>query len=292
MKPEVFIKSNCINAEGPVWDDRTQTFYFIDVEAGKIFSYKDEKLTVWEAGEKVGFAVLSEEGGVIAGLQSGFCAVDFPDGGFKVLADPEKDLPGNRFNDGKADPFGHLFGGTLTMTRPDGAEGPLAALYRLDKKAEGYEAVKVIDKVGLSNGLAWNADRTKMYFVDTDFGTVAEYAYDPANGELGEGRVIIQVPSEMGFPDGMSIDENGKLWVALWNGGAISQWDPETGELLQNIDLPVKNVSSCCFGGPDMDILFITTASQDTDTSVYPLAGNVFCMKPGVKGEKSYRAAI
>ena len=173
-----------------------------------------------------------------------------------------------------------------------GAEGPLAALYRLDKKETGYEAVKVIDKVGLSNGLAWNADRTKMYFVDTDFGTVAEYAYDPQTGEIGDGRVIINVPSEMGFPDGMSIDENGKLWVALWNGGAISQWDPETGELLQKIDLPVKNVSSCCFGGPDMDILFITTASQDTDTAQYPLAGNVFCMKPGVKGEKSYRAAI
>ena len=292
MKPELFIQSNCINAEGPVWDDRTQTFYFIDVEAGKIFSYKDEKLTVWEAGEKVGFAVLRERGGVVAGLQSGFCAVDFPDGGFEILADPEKDLPGNRFNDGKADPFGRLFGGTLTMTRPEGAEGPLAALYRLDKKEDGFEAVKVIDRVGLSNGLAWNADRTKMYFVDTDEGTVSEFAYHPENAELGERRVIIRVPSEMGFPDGMSIDENGKLWVALWNGGAITQWDPETGELLQKIELPAKNVSSCCFGGPDMDILFITTASQDTDMTQYPLAGNVFCMKPGVKGEKSYRAKI
>ncbi len=292
MEPVLLIESHCINAEGPVWDDVTQTLYFIDVEAGKIFSYKDGRLTVWEAGEKIGFAVLRRTGGVIAGLQSGFYAVDFPDGEKTLLTDPESDMPGNRFNDGKVDPFGRVFGGTLTMSRPNGEEGPAAALYRLDAAENGYEAVKVIDKVGLANGLAWSADRRKFYFVDTDFSTVTEYAYDPETGAVGEGRVIIRVPLEMGYPDGMTIDENGKLWIALWNGGAVSQWDPETGKLLQKIALPAKNVSSCCFGGPEMDTLFITTASQDTDTAVYPLAGNVFCVKPGVRGEKSYRAEI
>ena len=292
MKPELLIESHCINAEGPVWDAETQTFYFIDVEAGKIFSFKDGILTVWEAGEKVGFAVLRENGGVIAGLQSGFCAVDFPNGGKEVLADPESDLPGNRFNDGKVDPRGRVFGGTLSMTKPEGVTGPMAALYRLDKTDEGFRAVRVIDKVGLANGLAWSADRTKFYFVDTDASTVTEYAYDIETGAVGEGRVIISVPLEMGFPDGMTIDAEGKLWIALWQGCAVSRWDPETGKMLEKYELPAKNVSSCCFGGPEMDTLFITTASQDTDTSEYPLAGNVFCMKPGVKGEPSYRAAL
>ena len=292
-KPELFIRSQCINAEGPVWDDLTQTFYFIDVEAGKIFSYKEGSLTVWEAGEKVGFAVLAEDGTVVAGLQSGICAVDFPDGGKRVLDDPESDIPGNRFNDGKVDPRGRIFGGTLSMTKPEGVTGPMAALYRLDKSADGtYAAKNVISPVGLANGLAWSADGTKFYFVDTDASTVSEYAYNMETGEIGEGRVIIRVPEEMGFPDGMTIDEEGYLWVALWGGCGVTRWNPEKGELLEKIELPALRVSSCCFGGPDMDTLFITTASQDTDMAEYPLAGNVFSVKPGVRGARSYRAKL
>ena len=292
MNPELFIRSNCINAEGPLWDERQQTFYFIDVEAGKVFSFKDGKLTSWEAGEKVGFAVLRENGGMIAGLASGIYAVDFPNGGKRLMVSPEADLPGNRFNDGKVDPFGRLFAGTMTMIRPEEAKGPLAALYRLDCSGNEYRARKVIGQVGLSNGLAWSSDRKKFFYVDTDFHTISEYDYDPDTGEIGKGRVIIRVPDQMGYPDGMTVDENGKLWIALWGGGAVSQWDPGTGELLLKIALPVKNVSSCCFGGPEMDILFITTASQGTDLKQYPLAGNVFCMKAGVRGERSWRAKI
>ena len=292
MKAELLIESHCINAEGPVWDDETQTFYFIDVEAGKIFSWKDNTLTAWEAGEKIGCAVLRKEGGMLAGLHSGICAVDFPDGGKTLLASPEAHLPGNRFNDGKVDPRGRFFAGTLTMTRPEGKEGPLAALYRLDadiKSDTGYAAKKVIDKVGLANGLAWSADGTKFYFIDTNANTVSEYAYDMETGEVGAGHVIINVPAEMGHPDGCTIDEDGNLWVALWGGCAVSKWDPRTGQLLGKIELPAKNVSSCCFGGPEMKDLFITTASLETDMEEYPLAGSVFAVRTDVSGTRSHR---
>ena len=291
MNPELLIRSGCINAEGPVWDDRTQTFYFIDVEAGKLFSWKNENLTVWEAGEKIGCAVIRENGGVLAALQSGFYAVDFPDGGKTLLTDPEADLPRNRFNDGKVDPRGRFFAGTLTMEHVPEKTFE-ASLWQLVKEEDAFSSKRVLGEVGLANGLAWSRDGKLFYFVDTDRSTVTAYEYDMETGAVGEGRVIIRVPEEDGFPDGMTIDEEGKLWIALWGGGAISRWDPESGKMLEKYTLPAKNVSSCCFGGPDMDTLFITTASQDTDMAEYPLAGNVFCMKPGVKGEPSYRAAI
>ena len=284
-QPELYIRSECINAEGPVWDDTTGTLYFIDVEAGRIFSWKDGKLTSWEAGERVGCAVLREQGGILAALESGFYEVDFPDGGKTFVADPEADLPGNRFNDGKVDPSGRLLAGTMALASKEG-DGPTAALYSLDPDKT---VTKRIPDVYLSNGLAWTGDGRKMYFIDTTPHTVTAYRYDPESGNLSDPEVIIRVPEEMGSPDGMTIDEEGKLWIALWGGSAISRWDPETGELLEKIPLPAKNVSSCCFGGENRDELFITTASQDTDKTEYPLAGNVFRLFPGVKGARSFK---
>ena len=136
MKPELFIKSECINAEGPVWDDETGTLYFIDVEAGRIFSYKDGKLLSWEAGEQIGCAVLKKGGGMIAALKSGLYEVDFPNKGKRFLCDPESDLPGNRFNDGKVDPAGRLLAGTMALSSKEG-DGPTGALYCLD--ADGHK---------------------------------------------------------------------------------------------------------------------------------------------------------
>ena len=284
-KPELYIRSNCINAEGPVWDAASQTLYFIDVEAGKIFSYKDGQLVSQEVGEQIGCAVLREQGGMVAGLKSGLYTVDFPDGEKRLLTDPEADIPGNRFNDGKVDPAGRFFAGTMALSSEEG-DPPTGALYRLD--ADGT-VTRVIDNVYLANGLAWSSDGTVFYFVDTTPGTVTRYAYDLATGALSDPEVVIRVPEETGHPDGMTIDEDGNLWIALWGGNAISKWDPRTGEMLEKYELPALNVSSCCFGGRDMDTLFITTASQDTDMEKYPLAGNVFCMKPGVKGAPSFK---
>ena len=285
MKPELYIRSNCINAEGPVWDETTGTLYFIDVEAGKIFSYKDEKLTCWEAGEQIGCAVLREKGGMIAALKSGLYEVDFPDGEKHFLADPESDIPGNRFNDGKVDPAGRLLAGTMALSSKAG-DPPTGALYCLDTDGK---VSKLIPDVYLSNGLAWSADGGTLYFADTTAQTITRYAYDLTSGTVSDPKVVIRVPNEIGHPDGMTIDEEGKLWIALWGGGALTRWDPETGDMLEKYELPALNVSSCCFGGENMDTLFITTASQDTDMSRYPLAGNVFSMKPGVKGAVSYK---
>lgn len=143
--------------------------------------------------------------------------------------------------------------------------------------------------MGLANGLTWNADGTEFFFIDTDRRTISGFDYDKATGNIANGKMIIKVPDDMGAPDGMTIDSQGYLWVALWGGGAVTRWDPETGELIGRIEVAAKNVSSCCFGGEDMDTLFITTASQDTDLQKYPLAGNVFIAHLGVKGSRTYK---
>lgn len=284
MKADLYITSNCINAEGPVWDEETQTLYFIDVEAGHIFSYKDSVLKKISVGEKIGtMALCRNSGRYIVAAWSGIYLLDPLTGEKTRLCDPESDLPQNRFNDGKADPFGRFLAGTLSM---DPYTKPRAALYSLSK---GTEVRKLIPDVGLANGLTWNADGTVFYFIDTDRHTISRYDYDRATGDIANGRIVIKVPEKMGAPDGMTIDSEGKLWVALWGGGAVSKWDPESGKLLDRIEVAAKNVSSCCFGGANMDDLFITTASQDTDLKEYPLAGNVFIAHPGIQGSKTYK---
>ena len=285
MKPELFASPECINAEGPVWDERTGTLYFIDVEAGKIFSCKDGKLLSCDVGEQIGCAVLCEEGGMIAALKSGLYHVDFPDGKKRFISDPEAHLPGNRFNDGKVDPAGRLLAGTMPLSSRPG-DPPAGALYCLD--TDGTVTLK-IGHVYLSNGLAWSADGSLFYFVDTTARTVTCFRCDVRTVSLSDPQVVIRVPAAVGFPNGMTIDDEGMLWIALWGGGAVSRWDPRTGEMLEKYPLPAVNVSSCCFGGTEMDTLFITTASQGTDRNQYPLAGNVFAMKTNVKGALSRR---
>ena len=285
MKPELYIRSNCINAEGPVWDENTDTLFFIDVEAGNIFSYSHDNLLAWNAGEKVGCAVLRDRGGMIAALGSGIYEVDFPNGGKHLIADPERHIPGNRFNDGKVDPAGRLLAGTMAVS-PKPGDPPAGALYCLDTDGS---VTKRIDHVYLSNGLAWNEAGDAFYHIDTTARTVTRYDYDPDTGLMRNPEVIIHVPQSLGYPDGMTIDEQGMLWIALWGGGAVSRWNPDTGELLEKYPLPVQNVSSCCFGGRGMDTLFITTASQETDLEKYPLAGSVFRMKAGITGAKSMK---
>ena len=283
MKPELYIQAGCINAEGPVWDESTGTLYFIDVEAGKIFSHSGGRLISWDAGEQIGCAVLRERGGMIAALKSGLYEVDFPYGGKKLIQDPERHIPGNRFNDGKVDPAGRLLAGTMALSSKE-SDPPSGALYCLNTDGS---VEKRIGNIYLSNGLAWSGDGRLFYHVDTTARTVTRYDYDPETGSMSNPEAVIRVPEALGFPDGMTIDHQGMLWIALWGGGAVSRWNPLTGELLEKYELPVQNVSSCCFGGKDMDLLFITTASQDTDMEKYPLAGSIFMMKTRVKGAAS-----
>jgi sugar lactone lactonase YvrE len=194
--------------------------------------------------------------------------------------DPERELPRNRFNDGKCGPGGRFWAGTMSMDREAGA----GSLYCLEPD---LSIRRVLSAVTTSNGLAWSTDSRTLYYIDTRTRAVAAFDYDPAAGTLTGRRELIRVPGELGKPDGMCIDSEGLLWIAMFGGGTITRWRPEDGSLEASFALPVPRVTSCCFGGADLDTLYITTARvglSDAELAAYPLSGGLFRLAAGVRG--------
>lgn len=289
MKPELVIDSGCTIGEGPVWDRETGRLYFIDILGRKLYCWDGREIVGTIAfSQSLGFAVPREGGGVVAGLPDGFYFADFDGAAPRKIADPEPGRTEGRLNDGKVDPAGRVWGGTmpLSLDTGEGEAGPDSGLYCLD----GEGRIKtMLQGVIQGNGMDWSAGGEKFYFIDTQRFCVQEFDYDVDGNQLSGGRVCVEVPRELGIPDGMTIDREGMLWVALWGGGAVGRWDPVSGKLLERVELPAKNVTSCCFGGPALDELYITTASLGTDLAQYPHAGGVFRVRPGVSGKASVR---
>jgi sugar lactone lactonase YvrE len=192
-----------------------------------------------------------------------------------MISNPEPQLPGNRFNDGKCDPAGRFWAGTMSHTD----EPEKGSLYLLGKD---LSVTKKIEAVSISNGLAWSPDHKTFYYIDTPTKKVAAFHFDNTNGKIEDKRYIIQFLNNEGTPDGMTIDSEGMLWIAHWDGWQISRWNPVTGEKLKSILLPVSRVTSCCFGGKNLDDLYITSAStglSDDQLKKEPLAGSLFVIK-------------
>ena len=289
MKPELVVDSKCIIGEGPVWDEETGKLYFIDILGRSLHCWDGNTLTTLAAfDQSLGFAVLREKGGAIVGLQKGYYYTALDGSPARPLADPEPNRAEGRFNDGKVDPAGRVWGGTMptSLDTGYGEAGPDSAVYCLD---EAGQVKTMLTGVIQGNGLAWNKENTKFYFIDTQRFCVQEFDYNIEENKLSNGRICVEVPSEMGIPDGMTVDDEGMLWVAMWGGSAVVRYDPRTGTVLQKVVLPVLNVTSCCFGGEKLDELYITTAKLGTDLEKYPLAGGVFKIRPGVTGRPSYK---
>jgi len=268
--------------EGPCWDARRQSLYWVDIEESKLHVYdpakrEDRAISV---GQPIGAVVTRRSGGVLLALQQGFYAFDPDTETLEHLHNPEPHLPENRFNDGKCDPAGRFWAGTMAMS-----EEPIRGnLYCLDTDLTVH---KKVEAVSISNGLAWSPDERLMYYVDSPTRVVTAFDYDKASGEIANRRVVIQIPDGMGYPDGMSIDEEGMLWIALWDGAMVGRWNPANGELLGKIPLPVSRPTSCVFGGENLDELYITSARSRLDEetlAAQPLAGGIFKCRPGVRG--------
>jgi sugar lactone lactonase YvrE len=284
-KVELVIDSKSDLGEGAIWNDKTNELYWVDI-TGKILNiYNPATGNNKElfTGQMIGTVVPGESGKVLVALQNGFYSLDPGTGTKKWIANPEEDLPDNRFNDGKCDPAGRFWAGTLNMSGKKGA----AALYRLNLDGT---VTKMIDNVSISNGIVWSNDHQKMYYIDTPTQKVMGYDYDNETGNISNPETAIEIPAEMGSPDGMTIDSDGNVWVALWGGSAVGCWNPETGKLVRTINVPAKNVTSCAFGGPELETLYITTARQATSEELkkFPQAGGVFKTIPGVKGTKAF----
>ena len=240
--------------EGPCWDSESGRLYWVDINAGRIHAtdpVTGDDRTI-EAGEKIGAVVLASSGALIAAGEHGFVEIA-PGGGIsRRLADPEENNPDTRFNDGKCDPAGRFWAGTMSLSRATGS----AALYRLDP---GGALSKLVEGVTVSNGLAWDIRKSSMFYIDSPTKSVVAFDYRGEDGAISNPRIAFATGPEMGSPDGMSIDAEGMLWIAFYRGGCVARWNPETGELLQRVDIPAPHVTSCCFGGPELKTLFITT---------------------------------
>lgn len=283
---QLVIDSKSDLGEGAIWNPKTGELMWINITGEILNLYKPNTGNNIEmfTGQMIGTVVPAENGKVVVALKNGIYSLDPGTGSKKLIIDPEADLPDNRFNDGKCDPFGRFWAGTMSISGKKEA----GSLYRFD--ADG-SAHKMIENVSISNGIVWSADLRKMYYIDTPTQKVMAYDYNNETGEISNPNVAVNVDPEMGSPDGMTIDSEGNIWVALWGGAAVGCWNPVTGELIKKIEVPAKNVTSCAFGGVGLETLYITTARQGTskeDLKKYPNAGGVFKTIPGVSGTKAY----
>lgn len=286
-KIELVVDEGSKLGEGALWHAQSQKLLWIEIEGGVVHSFdpatgKDRAVP---AGQKVGTVVPRASGGLMLAVATGFASFDMDSGKLEIVADPESKTTGNRFNDGKCDPAGRFWAGTIGK-KGSGSLYCLAPDFKVSRKVEG---------VSTSNGIVWSLDARTMYFIDTAASNVVAYDYDRNSGDISNKKVAIDIDSKkLGWPDGMTIDSEGMLWIAHWEGAAVRRWDPLTGKLLHSVDIPANKVTSCAFGGPALDDLYVTTANYDPgpeEKAKFPKAGGLFRFKPGVKGITAFEFA-
>ncbi|MBY8860553.1 SMP-30/gluconolactonase/LRE family protein [Nocardia sp. CA2R105] len=274
------------HGEGPVWCDRWPGLRWVDMLAGDVLELDSGTGEVrrFPVGTVAAALRPRAETGVVLALERGFALADDEFERITPLPELWSD-PGIRMNDGGCDPQGRFHCGSMAYAETPGA----GALYRLN--LDGSVDVELTD-VTISNGLAWSPDGTTAYYADTPTHRVDAFDYSPESG-LSHRRTAIRVPAEHGSPDGLTVDAEGAVWVALWGGSAVHRYSPD-GNLLDIVHLPVSQVTACTFGGPTRTDLYITTSRQGIDPATQPAAGALFRASPGVTGRPTlpYRGAI
>ncbi|WP_114779315.1 SMP-30/gluconolactonase/LRE family protein [Botryobacter ruber] len=267
--------------EGAIWHPEEKKLYWVDIEgkALHIFDPATNQDKQFPTSARIGTVVPVAGGCALVALQNGIHKMDTETGELTFITNPLQE-PDIRFNDGKCDPAGRFWVGTIALDAREGA----AVLYRMRRDQSMQQ---MLDGVTNSNGICWSLDAKTMYYIDTPTLAVDAFDFDNISGKLSNRRTIIHIPKGEGQPDGMTIDAEGKLWVALHGGGAVTRWDPETGKLLQKVTVPAPNTTSCAFGGENLEVLYITTAREglnEQELNQYPQSGGLFAVKPGVQG--------
>lgn len=285
-KVEIIVDSKSLLGEGALWDYKNDRFLWIDIEGRKlhILNPSSSGNKTYTMPSRIGTVVPVDKNNVLVALEDGVYNFNLMDSSFHKKSDPEPGRNDNRFNDGKCDPSGRFWVGTMSLVN----QRKSGALHLIN---HDYVSEQKIDSVSISNGIVWSLDKTKMYYIDTPTQNVIQYDYNDDSGEITNPKIIIQIPDSIGHPDGSTLDSEGNLWIALWGGSAVTCWDTTTGELLKKMDIPAKNVTSCAFGGKNLDELYITTASigmSEEEKQKYPHAGSLFKVNPGVTGVQAF----
>jgi sugar lactone lactonase YvrE len=265
--------------EGPVWVPGEQALYWLDIKGRKIFRLREDgELSQWPTPFRVGSIAPRTSGGFIAGTDQGIAEIDLATGRLQILLNPEEGLPSNRFNDGKVDRSGRFWAGTMDDSEREAS----GTLYRFDSSLN-WSAIDTDYKV--TNGPAFSPDGRRMYHNDS--ARQVTYVFDlDEEGNATNRRTFLRFGDSDGYPDGMTVDAEGCLWIACWDGACVRRFSPSS-ELLEAVEMPVSRPTSCAFGGPHLDRLYVTSASiglDETALRMQPNAGGLFMFTPGVQG--------
>lgn len=278
MTPEPISKHVSVWGEGPLW--HRDRLLYVDIEAHKIIAFTpatgEEK--IWNVGQRVGTVVPRASGGLVWAGDDGFFFLDETTGVSTAITDPEPTLPDNRFNDGKCDPAGRLWAGTICLKKR--AEAALYCLHT-DLRVE-----KKFAPVTNSNGIIWSGDTRTMYYIDTPSKKVRAFDFDYTTAAISNERVVWDTSADPSSPDGMTIDSEDRLWIAFCHGAKVVCYDPSKQKIEMQIDFPCVETTACAFGGPDLGDLYITTGLKPGLSE--PLAGRLFHCRPGAKGVPAF----
>jgi len=282
LEAELVLDAHAELGEGPVWDQDRQQLVWVNITGNAVHRYDpvsgaDEQQ---DTGQAVGAAALRAAGGLVLAIRDGFARLE--GSRLTMIAATEANRPGNRMNDGKVDPAGRFWAGTMAFDATPAA----GSLYRL---GPDHTVQTVLTGLTISNGLDWSPDGHTMYFIDSGSRGVDAFDFDLTTGAITNRRRLIDLAAAGGLPDGMTVDATGQLWVALWGAGRVQRYEPD-GSLTAVVSLPVTQVTSCAFGGADLDDLYMTsaaTALSEDQLRQQPCAGGLFRCRPGVTGKAS-----
>ncbi len=287
IQAEVVYPIRSILGEGSLWDADNNRLLWVDILDHKIYAFNPDTgcNSGFDLGQDIGTVVLTESGLWAYVDQDGIGFFDPETGSHTRGAKPEEDNAHIRFNDGKCDPRGTFWAGTMAYDCTEGAGN----LYEFD--AEG-NVIKKIENTTISNGLVWSKDQKNFYFIDSHTQEVHAYDYDVLSGKIADKKIVARIDPKVGLPDGMAIDQEDHLWVALWDGGKVIRVDPTTGSTVFEVILPAPKITSCAFGGKNLDELYITSSSYSMgpeELEKYPDSGSLFKAKVPFKGLLPYK---
>lgn len=275
---DVVAKTQCLLGEGPAWNKKLEVLHFVDIFDKKVHTLdpKNGEVKTFTTELSPGAVLPTNEEKLALALNDGIYTVDYSGNNLENLYLIEKDIFSNQMNDAKCDANGRLFAGTMG----DG-NSPTGSLYKIDSKGFG----KILDRITVSNGLAWNRDGSKMYYIDSGKQSVQVADFDLATSTIKEFTLFVEFPNSFGIPDGMCADLEGGIWVAFFGGSHIRRYS-EDGTNTHAIELPIPQITSCSFAGEGSTLLYITTASIDVGDGrkIDSNEGNLFCIDVGIPG--------
>ena len=293
LQPEILIDQKALTGEGPSWDAQHEVLYWLDISRTTIFVYnpvthQNQGIDLSKDFSSIGSVVACNSGGLLFTPERKIAYFDFRELSYQVLAEVEPDLPGNRFNDGKCDPYGRFLTGTMQIAE-DGS--PTGSLYSMDRD---LKVRKLLDGLVISNGLGWSPNYRTFYLADSSSRDIWAFDYDLEHGNISRQRTAFTLQDGDGVADGLTTDTDGMLWLALWDGACIQRWNPQSGELLATYPFPARRTTCPVFGGEEMNELYVTSAAiglQETDWQAYPHNGSLMRLKTDFTGLPSFRFA-